>query len=107
MPDHPRPSSTSEPPEGTAAWRLLGRMAAALLALAIFAYWGAAGFNRGWTKNQVPVTQTDEFTGIEYVSYEKRFVPGIEFLVGGLATCAVIGGLTFLPRKKHQRSSNA
>ncbi len=59
------------------------RVLAALLFIAALGLWLAKGANRGWTKNQVPVKIVDEVTGIEGVRWEKRFVPGVEFLGAG------------------------
>jgi hypothetical protein len=50
--------------------------------------------------DRVPVEKTDELTGIAYVEYEDRFVPGMEFLGAGVAASAVLFGLSFLFRKR-------
>jgi len=75
-----------------------------LLALAIFlgaiGWWLAAGANRGWTKNQVPIKTLDEVTGIEGVSYRKQFIPGVDFLAGGAGAAILCAGLSFLFRTK-------
>lgn len=96
MTDTPPPS----PPEGVPAWRVLVRLFGGVGLLALYAYWAAAGSNPGWTKTQVPHTKTDEVTGISYVEYEKRFVPGIDLLAGGGAVGLLLIGATFLPRRK-------
>ena len=61
------------------------------------AFWAAKGAHTGWTQNRVPVKQTDEVTGIEYVTYDERFVPGVEFLAAGVGLAAglLIVGLLF------------
>jgi len=67
------------------------------LFLGTVAFWAAKGAHTGWTQNRVPVKQTDEVTGIEYVTYDERFVPGVEFLAAGVGLAAglLIVGLLF------------
>jgi hypothetical protein len=82
-----------------------------LLALAIIVvatgYWLAAGANRGWTKNSVPVKTVDEVTGIEGVNYQKKFIPGVDFLAVAAIVGFLCGGLSFLFRtKRNPQSSN-
>lgn len=73
-----------------------------LLAVAVFLgallTWLAAGANRGWTKTSVPVKAVDEVTGIEGITYEKRFAPGLDFLGAGLLGVVVLTGISFLFR---------
>jgi hypothetical protein len=57
---------------------------ALVLALAALATWLASGGNRGWTKTSVPKKTVDEVTGLEAVNYERRFVPGLDFLGAAL-----------------------
>jgi hypothetical protein len=75
-----------------------------LLALAILlgaiGWWLAAGANRGWTKNQVPVKTVDEVTGIEGTNFKKQFIPGLDFLAGGAGAAVLCTGLSFLFRTK-------
>lgn len=71
------------------------------LALIIFAgtavFWVVKGAHRGWSQNRVPMAQVDEITGIEYVTYEERFVPGIDVLLAGtgIATGLFVASLFF------------
>jgi hypothetical protein len=76
------------------------RIVAALLAVSSVTFWAAAGANRGWTKTSVPRTIVDQVTGIEGVSYEKRFVPGVDFLGAALAGAGILAGASFLFRTK-------
>jgi hypothetical protein len=76
------------------------RLLALALILGALGYWMAAGANRGWTKTSVPIKTTDEVTGIEGVTYQKKFVPGLEFLAVGLAAGIACAGLSFLFRTK-------
>lgn len=88
------------PPVRTiAAWRVLLRGAGVLAALFTFCFWAAKGYNRGWTKHQVPVSRTDPITELPYVTYEKRFVPGLDYLAGGIFVGAALFGATFLGRR--------
>lgn len=64
--------------------------------------WLALGAHRGWTKTSVEVRTVDEVTGIEGISYEKRFVPGVEFLGGGVIAGAILLGTSFLFSKKQK-----
>lgn len=93
---NPRPPASS----GVPAWRILFRMLAGIASLFLFAYWAAAGANRGWTKTQIPVKQIDEVTEIEYVVYKDHFMPGVELLGAGLFVCVVLFAVTFVPRKR-------
>ena len=76
------------------------RFVAAILAAGSIIYWAAAGANRGWTKTSVPRKIVDQVTGIEGVAYEKRFVPGVDFLGAALLGAGVLTGASFLFRTK-------
>jgi hypothetical protein len=80
------------------------RTLALLLLVATLAVWVAMGANRGWTKTSVPVTRTDEVTGITVDDYQKRFVPGIDFLGAALLGSGILAGASFLFRKKQTQS---
>lgn len=73
-----------------------------LLALAAFfgslGWWAAAGAHRGWSMDRVPVTQIDEITEIEYITYEDRFVPGLDVLLIASITALVLIGASFFFR---------
>lgn len=83
-------------------------MKAALRVLALTALLGAgglwlfAGANRGWTKTSVPVKTLDEVTGIEGVTYERRFVPGVDFLGAAATGAGLLLGVSFLVRSKRK-----
>ena len=55
--------------------------------------------------NRVPVTMIDEITQIEYITYEERFVPGLDILALGVGFAALIFSLTFLPAFKPKPKS--
>lgn len=98
------PSEAGLPPPTTiAAWRILLRGLGAFIALFVICFWSAKGYNRGWTKNQVPVTQIDPITEIPFVTYEKRFVPGVDYLGGGIFAGLLIFSATFLPARSPKK----
>jgi hypothetical protein len=76
------------------------RILAAMLAAGSLIFWAAAGTNRGWTKTSIPRTVVDQVTGIEGVTYEKHFVPGVDFLGAALLGAGVLAGASFLFRTK-------
>jgi hypothetical protein len=76
------------------------RLGAVILAAAALAFWAAAGANRGWTKTSVPRTVLDPVTGIEGVTYDKHFVPGVDFLGAAFLGAGVLAGASFLFRTK-------
>ncbi len=82
------------------------RLAIRWLALVVLTgtaiFWGVKGAHRGWSQNLVPIPQLDEITGIEYVTYEERFVPGVDFLAGGIGTAFALFAVSFLFRPKPQ-----
>lgn len=75
-------------------------VAALLVALATGGFWAARGAHRGWTQDRVPVKSVDEVTGLEHITYEDRYVPGVDFLGGGLALAGALAGLAVLLKKK-------
>jgi hypothetical protein len=93
-------NATIPPSPGIAAWRVLLRMLAGFIALFCFAFWSAAGWNSGWTKTQIAVKQTDAITGIEFITYKKHFMPGLELLALGLGISAALFAVTFIRRSR-------
>lgn len=77
------------------------RWLATLLLLGAAALWLARGANRGWTKNRVPSRYTDPVTGIEGISYQNRFVPGMDFLGGTFLASALLTGVSFFLARKN------
>jgi hypothetical protein len=80
--------------------RTVFRAFALLLFVATMALWLATGANRGWTKTSVPVKRTDEVTGITVDVYQKRFVPGADFLGAALLGSGILAGASVLIRKR-------
>ena len=81
-------------------WRGLLRGVGLLVALGVVAFWTTQGGHRGWSQNQVPIKQLDPVTEIEFVTYDKRFVPGMDFLIGGSLVGILAFSATFLPRRR-------
>jgi hypothetical protein len=97
-------ASALPPATSIAAWRILLRGAGVFIALFIFCVWAAKGYHRGWTQNQVPVKQIDPITELEFVTYEKRFVPGLDTLGAGILVGLTLFGVTFLGRRSPKPS---
>ena len=79
------------------------RLVSAMLLVGAVAWWMAAGTNRGWTKTSVPVKRTDEVTGITVDDYQKRFVPGVDFLGAAALGAVLLAGASFLIRKSKSK----
>jgi hypothetical protein len=75
--------------------RRLARLLGLAVLLGTGVFWAAKGAHTGWSQNRVPHRQVDEITGIEYVTYEDRFVPGVEVLAAGLGLAAGLFALSF------------
>jgi hypothetical protein len=86
--------------------RLVLRVTALVLLLGTIGFWAAKGAHTGWSQNQVPLKQTDEITGIEFVTYEQRYVPGVDFLGAGTGLAAGLFAVSlFFKRKSNNPSS--
>ena len=86
--------------------RTLLRAVAAVIAVGVVGFWCFAGMNRGWTKTSVAHKEKDPVTEIEVDRYEKKFVPGVDFLGAGLAVAVLAGGCSYLFRKKPGSASS-
>jgi hypothetical protein len=82
------------------------RIVGLALVVAAVALWTATGANRGWTKTSVPVKTVDEVTGIEGITYQKQFVPGLDFLGAALFGAAILTGVSFFFRSKSKQTNN-
>jgi hypothetical protein len=75
------------------------RTLAGLVLVTALVLWAAMGANRGWTKTSVPVKRTDEVTGLTVDDYQKRFLPGVDFLGAALLGAGILGAASFLVRR--------
>ena len=76
------------------------RLAALFVSLVTLVLWLFGGPNTGFTKTSVMVKTVDPVTDQEIINWEKRFLPGVEFLGGGLLAGAILFGASFLFRGK-------
>ncbi|HWQ92586.1 MAG TPA: hypothetical protein VN673_13010 [Clostridia bacterium] len=76
---------------------------AAILALGALLVWAATGAHRGWTQTSVMKKTVDDITGLEAVTYEKRFVMGVEVLGGAWAGAGLLAGTALLLRQRRQQ----
>ena len=80
--------------------KLFLRWTSLVVVLAAAVLWLSAGANRGWTKTSVEKRTMDEVTGLEGITYESRFVPGLDFLGGALLAAGILAGASLLFRTK-------
>lgn len=80
--------------------RKLAQVVAAAIVLFALSVWVATGAHRGWTQTSVPVKTLDEVTGLEAITYQDRFVPGVDFLGAAGAGASLLLGASFLFRRK-------
>ena len=80
--------------------RKILQLLALLIVLGAAVTWVATGANRGWTKTSVPVKTLDQVTGIEGITYQKKFLPGVDFLGAAFGGAVLLAGASFLFRKK-------
>lgn len=78
------------------------QIASLVVALGALVVWLATGANRGWTKTTRQVKTLDEVTGIEGITYEKKFSPGIDFLFGAWLGGFLLASTALLFRNKPQ-----
>ena len=88
------------PPASLARMRTALRWMALGVALATVGVWLFGGPNLGWTKTSVPVTKVEEVTGLDQTVWEKRFLPGVDFVAAGLAAGVALFGVSFVFRRR-------
>ena len=81
-------------------------MLATLVVLGAGTTWLVTGANRGWTKTSVAVKTLDPVTGIEGISYQKKFLPGVDFLGAAAVGAVVLAGASLFFRKKQPTTKN-
>ena len=77
---------------------------AGMVVLITVGLWLATGANHGWTKTSVPVKTLDEVTGIEGITYQKKFLPGVDFLGAAFGGATLLAGASFFFRKRKQNN---
>ena len=80
--------------------RTVLRLAALFVTLVALVFWLFGGPNMGWTKKCVMVKTINPVTGREQIQWENRFLPGVEFLGGGVLAGVMLFGTSFLFRNK-------
>lgn len=79
---------------------------AVMLAVATLSVWLAKGANTKFTKNRIQVKTVDPITEIEQVEWQDKFLPGLDFLGGGLGVAgALLGGSLFLRKSNKQQQT--
>jgi hypothetical protein len=76
------------------------QLLAVLVLLAAGTTWLATGANRGWTKTSVMVKTLDPVTGIEGITYQKKFIAGVDFLGVSALLAGLLGGTSLFFRSK-------
>jgi hypothetical protein len=79
---------------------------ALIIALGGVATWVVTGANRGWTKTSVAVKTLDEVTGIEGITYQKKFLPGVDFLGAAFGGAALLFGTSLFFRRPTSKQTN-
>ena len=79
--------------------RRIFRLMALLVVVVAAITWAATGANRGWTKTSVQVKTLDQVTGIEGITYQKKFLPGVDFLGAAFCGAVLLAGASFFFRK--------
>jgi hypothetical protein len=77
------------------------RILAVVVALGALGLWAVKGANCGWTRTNIQHDTPDPVTGLIGVSYEKGFVPGLDFLGGAGLVAAVLAGVSLLIKNKN------
>ncbi len=82
---------------------------AVVLAVATVSWWAAKGANTKFTKNRIQVTVIDPVTELPDHKWQEVFIPGIEYLGGGLigAGALFVGSLFIRKQNKQQQTQNS
>lgn len=79
--------------------RLL-QLASLVVAVGALLIWLVTGANRGWTKTSREVRIMDEVVGIEKITSEKKFMPGLDFLWGAWLAGAIMAASSLFFRER-------
>ena len=82
------------------------RLFSLLLLLGAVVWWGGAGARFGWWQTRVGIERTDETTGLSFIEWQERFVPGVETLGLGLLVGGALFVSTFLFRRRLPSQQN-
>jgi len=82
------------------------QLLAVLVLLTAGTTWLATGANRGWTKTSVAVKTLDPVTEIEGITYQKKFLPGVDFLGAAALVAGLLAGTSLFFRNKKQTQTN-
>ena len=72
------------------------RILAWAFALGSLGFWAEKGANRGWTRTNIKHESPDPVTGLSGVTYEKGFIPGLDFLGGAALAAGIMAGVSRL-----------
>jgi hypothetical protein len=81
------------------------QLLAMLVLLAAGATWLATGASRGWTKTSVMVKTTDPVTGLDGISYEKKFIAGVDFLGAAALGAGLLASTSLFFRKQKTKTN--
>ena len=82
------------------------QLLAVLVLLAAGATWLVTGANRGWTKTSMAVKTLDPVTEIEGITYEKKFLPGVDFLGAAAMVAGLLAGTSLFFRNKKPKQTS-
>ncbi len=77
------------------------RILAVVVVLGALGLWAEKGANRGWTQTNIKHETPDPVTGLSGVSYEKGFIPGVDFLAAAALAAAGMAGVSLLIKNKN------
>ena len=82
------------------------QLMAVLVLLVAGTTWLATGANRRWTKTSVMIKTLDPVTEIEGITYQKKFLPGVDFLGASVLVAGLLAGTSLFFRKKNLPTLN-
>jgi hypothetical protein len=65
-------------------------------------FWLFGGPHLGWTQTRVAVPKQDPVTELEYVEWQRNFVPGVDFLAGCLVAAGAVLAASWLVRRRNE-----